>query len=45
MKYTAFLLCLMLVLFGATAAMADDEAPEYTHEEYYEHYEGTATCL
>lgn len=46
MRYTAILLCLMLVLFGATVALADDEAPEYTHQDdYFEHYEGTATCL
>ena len=45
----AFLLPLTLLLAGvaliATAASADDEDEGRAHEQYFEHYEGTKTCL
>ena len=37
-------IAVLVILAVAGAARAGD-APAYTHQEYFEHYEGTATCL
>jgi hypothetical protein len=37
---------LLLLLLLSTLALATDQAsPEYKHKDYFEHYEGTKTCL
>jgi hypothetical protein len=41
MKYALTLLVVLAVVGPARA----DDTPAYTHQEYFEHYEGTATCL
>lgn len=36
---------ILLVALGATVAMHVSAADRYSHQEYFEHYEGTSTCL
>ncbi len=42
MRYMAILVVLMLAVAGPLWA---GDRPEYAHKEYFEHYEGTRTCL
>ena len=36
---------LFLLLLPTLALAADQSSPEYKHKDYFEHYEGTKTCL